>query len=54
MADSEVGRQYNLNARSQQRTMGDPAHNEKFVESLSFPRKLSKSPRSKDHGDKLR
>ena len=54
MAEPEVGRQYNLNARSQQRTMGDPVQNEKVSDGISLPRKLSKSPRSNDKEDMLR
>jgi hypothetical protein len=54
MADPEAGRHFNLNARSQQRTMADPVQNEKVSDGLSLPRKLSKSPRSNDKEDVLR
>ena len=54
MAEPEVGRQYNLNARSQQRTMADPVQNEKVSYGFCIPRKLSKSPRSNDKEDMLR
>ena len=52
--EPKVGRQYNLNARSQQRTMGEAAQNDKLGDGFSLPRKLSKSPRSNEKEDMLR